>query len=229
MDSLTIAGFSVILTSVFCFAAHTVALTGRRREVDKFESTVRELEKAIHVAERRAIEEKNELLVQFHDDLKQAKVSAYSEGHRAGEAEKVRDLQVQGIELESKYRLEISREREIAANEARETARREFEMQTKMFSVLVRPYVRVKKISGFITDSFKSETGYQYQLLVNGIPAFQPHVVVDSTEETKTVNEDNVRYLIEKATEAAKIAVSCVGGFGPHVTLANAVVDRDTK
>ncbi|QNA90223.1 hypothetical protein G4G28_20070 [Massilia sp. Dwa41.01b] len=201
-----------------------------RRDIAKLDATVRDLEKAVHLTERTALDERNQLELRHHEALKQARSESFSEGHAAGLSDREKDYLVERIKLESAHKSEIVTERDKAAAEAREFARREFEMQTKLFSVSIRPYVRIVKDEGFFTNDYETQTGYQYQLLVNGIPAFQPHVVIESKEEAKSVNDDNIKYLIDKATVAARTAMEMyVGGVGPHAKLTDVLVDRVAK
>lgn len=230
MDTTLVAVVSVLLAFVCSYVLHIKASAIQRREVGKLEAAIRELEKAVHLSERKALDERNQIELRNHDELKQAKTASFDEGRAVGYSDREKDYRVERMQLESEHREKIVRERDMAAAEAREIARREFEMQTKLFSVAVRPYVRITKDEGFFTNDYETQTGYQYQLLVNGIPAFQPHVVIESREEKKTVNDDNIKYLVDRATAAAEAAVQMyVGGLGPHVKFTRALVERATK
>ena len=83
-------------------------------------------------------------------------------------------------------------------------------------------------------DDFRSEIGYQYQLLVNGIPAFQPHVIIEQSEEIAAVDKETVNNLIMLATKCAQIAADTylAGATGvPGITtsatkIGQAVIDQ---
>ena len=52
-----------------------------------------------------------------------------------------------------------------------------------------------------------SVSGYQYQLLVNGMPAFSPHIVAERTETKKATNPELERALLQTAERAADAAI----------------------
>ena len=55
----------------------------------------------------------------------------------------------------------------------------------------------------------------RYQLLVNGIPAFQPHVVIEQSEEIKEVDKATVESLLKLAHKAADTAAAAYLGGSP--------------
>ena len=109
--------------------------------------------------------------------------------------------------LKSEHRDNIIDEKEKAASEARRQSKIEFEQQSKLFSVVIKPYVKIERDSGFFTDDFKMSSGYQYQLLVSGIPAFQPHVVIDHSEEIKKIIPEVQKLALELAKQSASAAI----------------------
>jgi hypothetical protein len=56
---------------------------------------------------------------------------------------------------------------------------------------------------------YRGVSGYQYQLLINGIPAFAPHVVQERVETADIVDEDK---LIQVALTAAQAVVAVYSG-----------------
>jgi hypothetical protein len=230
METVLPAMFTLLVSSGGWYFFYRHYLTRRESESRALEDNVRALEKTVHIKERDFLDEKNKIELSHLGKLKQERLAAFDEGRELGVSEREKDHQIAMTNLKSEHGALILRERELAATEAQERTRREFELQAKMFSVSIRPYVKVTKDSGFFTDEFLTQTGYQYQLLVNGIPAFQPHVVVESTEKTSNFKDENLKFLIQHATKAAEIAVQLyMGGNGQYVKFAPEVVERETK
>jgi len=97
------------------------------------------------------------------------------------------------------------------AQEEYERGRRQGELdcdqKAKAFSVVVRPFISQSK-DGTIFKTNSLEIGYQYQLLVNGIPCFEPHIVIEQRTEEKEVNSELIEKLTQVAVNAAKKAVA---------------------
>lgn len=137
---------------------------------------INELELQVHAVERRFGQELNEI----------------ESAHHAVLSEERKKL----AELHLTHAQDLMRERETVAAAVKEQARRDFEVQASVFSVAVRPYVRVVNDDGYFSSNYESQAGYQYQLLINGIPAFQPHIIVESMECTKNFNDENLTELL---------------------------------
>lgn len=176
---------------------------------------IRELEKTIHINESKFLENKNNLEINHHAEQRALREKSFKEGIEHGKAEREKDHIIEITNLRSEYREKISVERDEAAKSARDILRAELETQTKMFSVVIRPYVKIEKNEGVIRSSNKSLIGYQYQLLVNGIPAFQPHVVIENREESKIVDKEMIQEFIKIADKAAKMAANTYLGGAP--------------
>lgn len=122
----------------------------------------------------------------------------------------------------TKYRSEHRSILEVQENEAREKLRateekafndgiRQSELRSSNYSagftVQVRPYVAKIKKSNLLFDDMYSAVGFQYQLLVNGIPCFQPHVVIEQEYEETEVNDERLKFLTEQAIKVAQLAL----------------------
>lgn len=95
-------------------------------------------------------------------------------------------------------------------------------------SVVLYPFVGTTSESSLFSKQSKVEIGYKYQLLVQGLPCFEPHVVVVETEQHKVINEEMVDLLKSKAlqfTEAA-IAAKGSGGISTVFSIAKAAIQR---
>jgi hypothetical protein len=214
---------------------------GRRsllRELRGLESQIRELEKKLHEQERLFLEERNrtedqhrrevhEIRVEHEKDVRQARERAFAEGREQGNAENT----AKHIEELSTLRNDLGRkfeqDREQAVSDSREKVRAEYELQTKLFSVKVAPYVCITEAGSLFSRSFETQTGYQYQLLVNGIPAFTPHVVIEQREQRKEINEAVVDKLIGAAKELAEQAIHVyLGGSSQFAKLASPILRK---
>ena len=72
--------------------------------------------------------------------------------------------------------------------------------------------------------------GYQYQLLINGIPAFQLHVIIERSETRKEINEENVKELLGIAKQIAEGSIDLyLGANGQLAKLALPVIKRLKK
>lgn len=87
----------------------------------------------------------------------------------------------------------------------------------KIFSVAVRPYMGKFIKKGLIKNSTKLYIGYQYQLLVSGIPCFQPHKVHEQEYEEEIIDDEKIAKYTKLAIEVAEAAVRL--SAGPAATL----------
>ena len=188
------------------------------------------MEKELHVKERDFLAERNSLEMKHAEDGRAARGAAFEEGRRLGSTEAsaahLGELTAQRSALVARFETE----KEQAVHEAREKLRSEFELQTKLFTVRISPYVSIKEGKGLINHDHETITGYQYQLLVNGIPAFAPHVVAEQTEIKKSINPEVERLLLESAKRAADAAIDVyLGGSTQFAKLAEPIVRRLPK
>jgi cell division protein FtsB len=64
------------------------------------------------------------------------------------------------------------------------------------YKIQIRPYVKKTSKSGFFSESYKADIGYQYQLLVKGIPCFEPHVVIQESIEQEKIDHQKIQLAI---------------------------------
>lgn len=147
-----------------------------------------------------------------------AKIQRLEKQLHAQECECLDRLNMQKRELLGAHEAELTQ----AVAAARDRQQTELDAQLKAFAVNVSPYVDVSETGNYWRRRHKSVTGYQYQLLVNGIPAFAPHIVEEKVETSETVDEQR---LIQLASQAAEAAVACyVGGASRIFALAAPVL-----
>jgi|SRR5690554_2332569 len=190
---------AVVVMSLF-YSKKTKTLM---RELQESERQSRELEKSIHLLEAENLKARNLLELEHHESTKSQREKLFQEGFESGLRSSQKDHMIEITKLQSFHRDDVVKKEKEAAEKAYKIAKAEIETQTKAFSVEIRPYVKIEKDDGLIWDNHKSYTGYQYQLLVNGIPAFQPHVVIEHSEEISKVDKEMVNQLVQAAIKAA--------------------------
>lgn len=110
-----------------------------------------------------------------------------------------------------------------AVEDARSSQREEFESQLKSFTVSISPWVEIRELGTAVFKRYRQRSGYQYQLLVNGIPAFEPHVMTLHDETRQSVDEDA---LLATATQAADLVLKTYSGVSKIFKMATPVVRR---
>jgi hypothetical protein len=84
--------------------------------------------------------------------------------------------------------------------------------------------------NGLFKDSYEAKIGYQYQLLVNGIPAFQPHIFIERHEKVVQVDQSVKQTLLSIAQNCAEAAVATYLGASPQFArLSPAVLEQASK
>ena len=227
---LGVASVTAALVAVIAFLLWNRASDRQAKALAKQLEASRELEKEIHIRERDFLAERNRLEIEKSDAIRMAEIGAFARGREQGVVENhaahISELATQRSELLKK----VEEEREGAASEAREKVRAEYELQSKLFTVKITPYVSITEDKGLIRNEFETVAGYQYQLLVNGIPAFSPHLVPEHTEVKRSLNPEVERSLIQTAQRAADAAIDMyLGGNGQFAKLAAPIIKRLPK
>jgi hypothetical protein len=200
------------------------------QSADEQRHRAQELEKQLHLKERDFLAERNGLEIAHAESVRAARAAAFEEGRSLGRtegnADHINELTAQRMSLMAKFEAD----RDKALTDAQDKLRAEYELQTKLFSVKISPYVSVREEGGLIRKSFQTSAGYQYQLLVNGIPAFAPHVVSEHTEVRKEVNPEVERMLLRTAERAANAAIDLyLGGSTQFARLTEPILKRLPK
>ena len=116
-------------------------------------------------------------------------------------------------------RREFLREKDAEIRAAHESKRLEYEGRMQAFSVQVSPFVRTRDNKGILTNKLEIESGLAYQLLIQGLPAFDPHETVTKSD-VHEVRAEHVDKLISAAIETATLHVSgMVGAAGGLVKM----------
>jgi hypothetical protein len=87
------------------------------------------------------------------------------------------------------------------------------EMNSKILSLQIKPHIEQTEKKSFFKKNMTRKVGYQYQLLVNGIPCLQPHFIVESEINLSEANEENIKDLISKVKDSVDNAIKNIGGL----------------
>ena len=166
---------------------------------------------------------------------------AVEKAYRAGEAASIRlhadeivtlrkDQQADIEKMLSESRAYLDAQRKTFDNEkveavkaARELERLEWENRAKAFTVQVSPFVRVTEDKNILTTSLIIESGFEHQLMVHGVPAFEPHQTV-SNREVHRGQSEHIDALIGAAIDAANVIVKAkIAPMGSLVTLGSPI------
>jgi len=222
---------SAISASILTFALLSILFKRERTksaaELTQHVAETRELEKKIHVREREFLNERNEAEIVKRDELREARRLGYEEGREFGQTERERDHLDEVTRIKTEFAQRIVSECELAAFAAQEKIRAEYERQSKLFSVKICPYLRITEDKSLFNKKHELVSGYQYQLLINGIPAFAPHVVPERTEIHSEINPELEKTLLGVARGAAEAAIGIyLGGNAQFAKMAPEKVER---
>ena len=128
------------------------------------EADLREAQKSIHEKERSFLEERNHIEIANANALQSAKAEAYEQGRQLGRVEGNSQHLEEIIALKSEFNAKLAAEVDGAVTEARKRLTAEYELQTKLFTVQISPFVRISENKGLFSSESEVETGYQYQL-----------------------------------------------------------------
>ena len=184
-----------------------------------------ESQKRAHEAEAIRLADLNSATRDCSERVKTESLIEFERGRALGNSEREKEHIEQMTRLYEEYTKKTRETVDIATTSAQERLRAEYELQTKLFSVKISPHVLVTEDNGMFSSSCRTEIGYQYQLLVNGIPAFQPHIVIECSEDRKEVNEESIKQLTNAAQQIASGAIDTYLGAtgGAFVRLAQPI------
>ncbi len=151
---------------------------------------------------------REELTASISKEITEAAKNGLAEGYAKGKSDQRRESDIQLREQALAFKQDLIDETTKIKNQMEnDFIKKQAEIE-QQFCVLVRPYVEIETEKGIIYDTHKSSSGYQYQLMVNGIPVFQPHIIIEKTEEIKEVNEQRVEKLLFMAEQLANEAIN---------------------
>lgn len=230
VDPFVASALTFLITASFSVAVHKqISKSSKDRINEQIESS-NEKDRKLHIREMEHLGELRTKEIQYLDTLAAARAEAFGEGKKFAENEHQLALATALSEQKNKFYEQLVIEREAAAAAARDKERAEYELQNKLFSVKISPYAQILTDKGVVWSDYETRAGYQYQLLINGIPAFQPHVVIERHEKVKEVNPEVKKALIETAQSCAEAALKTYLGANMQFgALAPVVLDEITK
>lgn len=205
------------LVPVFMFAAGALIagalayFLGKRQAstVDAVTGRLRELEQQLV---RQAEDLNNQIATKSRAHSEE--LERHSRERRELQEQHLAELKVKVREAEDRGYEEGKRQAELRADE-----------KSKAFSVTVRPYIKKLKDDGFLKKMNRVQVGYLYQLQINGIPCFDPHVVIEQHYEEREVNQEVIERMTKLALEAARTAVAIQAGpAGAFIPIATSPV-----
>lgn len=202
----------VLMLAAGALIAGGLAYLFGRRQISATESAslrVRELEQQL----ARQAEELNSQIA--------AKTRSHSEELERNSRER-RDIQDQHL---AELKIKVRESEDRGYEEGKRQAELRADEKSKAFSVTVRPYIKKIKDDGFLKKMNRLQVGYQYQLQINGIPCFDPHVVIEQHYEEREVNQEVIERMTKLALEAARTAVAIQAGpAGAFIPIATSPV-----
>jgi hypothetical protein len=226
---LTVLATVIVVASISVFV-HRYLAGGFQKQLGLQLEKANHAERQTHLRELEHLEERKKREIVYARELEQARISGFDEGKRRGTEESEAALSLRLAKQQEAFSIQLQAEKIQAAKEARDLERAEYELQAKLFSVKISPYVQLVTNKGFVYDDFESRVGYQYQLLINGIPAFQPHVVVERHEKNKEFDPAVKQALISVAQGCAEAALATYLGANPQFAkIAPVVVETVTS
>ena len=229
-DPLVVAVLTSIIVAAVALLIHRRLSNELLAKLKESSTQANEAERQVHLREMEYLAEKNKIEVAHLEALNQARSIAFEEGRKQGKAEHELEASLRLADQRNEFAVRLQSEKEQAAVEARDKQRAEHELQAKLFSVKISPYVQLLTDKGVLKDTYESKVGYQYQLLVNGIPAFQPHIVVERHEKEQKIDQAVKNTLLSIARTCAEAAVTTYLGASPQFAkLAPEVVEQIEK
>ncbi|MFO1385311.1 MAG: hypothetical protein U1F55_03865 [Chitinivorax sp.] len=229
-DPILVAVLTFITTATAAVLIYKRLASELHTKLKVSSAQANEAERQVHLKEMEYLAERNKAEIAHVETLNQARALAFEEGRRQGRAEHELETVMLLADQRNEFAIRLQAEKEQVAAEARDRQRAEYELQAKLFSVKISPYVQLLTDKGLIYDTYEAKAGYQYQLLVNGIPAFQPHIVVERHEKVQEIDQAIKNTFLSLAKTCAEAAVTTYLGASPQFAkLAPEVIEQIEK
>ena len=198
---------AVIGVSAIALLLHRLVTKKLNAALQKQLESTYAAEKQTHLKEVEFLSKQNALTSAHANEITSVKESAFKDGRKQGRCEQELECERQLVDQLKEISTRLEVERNTAIAEACAKQRAESELQQKLFSVNISPYVQLLTDKGLIFNSYEVKAGYQYQLLVSGIPAFQPHVIVERHEKVKQIDQAVKNTMLSLAKTCAEAAL----------------------
>lgn len=230
MDPLFSALLAAVGVSAIALLLHRLVANKLNAAFQQQLESTNAAEKQTHLKEMEFLGERNALISAHANDIASVRALAFEDGKKQGRSEQELECKRQLEDQRTEISTRLEAERNTAIAEACEKQRAEYELQQKLFSVKISPYVQLLTDKGLIFDSHEAKAGYQYQLLVNGIPAFQPHVIVERHEKVKQIDQAVKNTMLTLAKTCAEVAAQAyLGGSPQFAKLAPEIIETIEK
>lgn len=230
IDPVFVGIATAVLVAVSAFAIHRSLAKDAVEKLRLQITATNDAERSTHLKEMEYLAERNKGEIAHAEALALARAAAFEEGKKQACTEYDLEVSMRLAEQRNELTARLQAERDQAATEARDRLRAEYELQTKLFSVKISPYVQLITDNGIFKNSHEAKVGYQYQLLVNGIPAFQPHVFIERHEKVDQIDPQIKDRLLAIAQTCAEAAVMTYLGASPQFAkLSPGVVEQTAK
>jgi hypothetical protein len=206
---------SAFLMGIAFYIIHRNSVNEWAAKLQKQLDLTNEAERKIHLNEMEYLSDRNKNAIAHADALAETRSIYFEEGRKQGKVEQDIETTTRLADQRAEFTVRLQAEKEQAATEARDKQRAEQELQAKLFSVKISPYVQLLTDNRIFKNTHEGRVGYQYQLLINGIPAFQPHVVIERHEKIEQVDQAIKNTLLSIAQNCAEAAVSTYLGASP--------------
>lgn len=216
IENVSIVIITILITGVISFFLNRKLNRDVIQKLRTAETQSHEIEKKFHIRERDFLNEKNQMSIEHNNAVKVEMAKAFEEGRLLGKSEGQHDHVHELTKQRESFALRLSEDIEKAVLNAKEKLRAEYELQTKLFSVKISPYYKIGDDNGWVKKQHDVNIGYQYQLLINGIPAFQPHIVIERSESISEISEDIKKILLNSAIGLAEAAITTYLGVNPQ-------------
>ena len=207
---------SAIAAGVVFYFIHQRSISSWAARFQKQLDLTNEAERKLHLNEMEYLSDKNKNVIAHTNAIAESRSAAFEEGKKQGKAEHELDTNIKLAEQKAEFAIRLQVEKEQSASEARDQQRAEQGLQAKLFSIKISPYAQLLTDNGIFKNTHEGKVGYQYQLLVNGIPAFQPHIVIERHEKIEQADQAIKNTLLSIAQNCAEAAVATYLGTNPQ-------------
>jgi hypothetical protein len=87
------------------------------------------------------------------------------------------------------------------------------DLNSKIITLQIKPWENEVSENGFLKKIINYQIGYQYILMINGIPALNPYQIVEKTIKISQVNEENIKEVISQVKDSVDKAIKAAGGL----------------
>jgi hypothetical protein len=91
------------------------------------------------------------------------------------------------------------------------------EFNSKIITLQIKPWENEVSKKYFLKKTINYQIGYQYILMVNGIPALSPYQIAEKTIKLSQVNEEYIKEIITQVKDTIDKTITAAGGLASFV------------